>query len=172
MEFLWPLCGQEKNEYSSCDGRIKFAASWLRGQGKCPNCYQIWWNWGYCLVTLWFSFVVDVELNECRVRNKWNRDVEYVELNESRSLSQIRSFWITQSSRTFWRHGFLLSSHALGFGFRTLRSGLNDAPAQALHFQKKFEVITTFHHRDILLQRCLGAKKMPNQSANVDTAIL
>ena len=32
-------------------------------------------------------------------------------------------------------------------------------------------MIPTFHHRDILPQRCLGAKKMRNQSANMDTAI-
>ena len=37
-----------------------------------------------------------------------------------------------------------------------------------LYIFKKNEVIPTFHHRDIVPQRCLGAKKMTNQSANMD----
>ena len=44
--------------------------------------------------------------------------------NRGRSLSQIRSFWITASSRTFWGQHFLLSSGDLGIGCSTLRSGL------------------------------------------------
>ena len=54
------------------------------------------------------------------------------------------------------------------FGFVAHKKGYQEEA----HFHKKIEVVSTFHHRDILPQRYLGAKKMPTQSANVDTAIL